>query len=123
MEPNLTQNLCPTCHQPVLASYYFCPNCGTKLNIAPLSTTIKTQIWIYGFSIILPLICFIFVTRWPGLKYYRSNDPKAKEIGKIAWILIVVSTFVTAWLAYVWTQQFIQSQLNSINTDFGTLGF
>jgi riboflavin transporter FmnP len=89
--------------------------------MAPLSTTPGTQAWIYAFSIILPMICFIFVTKWPGMKYIKSQDPKTKRIGQIAWVLIVLSTVITIWLVYNWTQQLIQSQINSINADFGGL--
>ena len=116
MEPS-APTICTVCHQPILPSYYFCPNCGTKINAAPLSTTVLTQTWIYAFSIILPIICFIFVTKWPGIKYVKSNDPQAKRIGYIAWTLLILSTLVTIWLAYIWTQEAIQSQINSINAD------
>lgn len=124
MEPNSTSasDVCPVCHQPIFPQYYFCPNCGAKLNSAPLSTTAATQAWIYAFSIILPMICFIFVTRWPGVKYFKSNDPKAKQIGEIAWALIILSTIVTIWLAIVWTQEYINSTVNSINTDMSEYG-
>ena len=114
----LPPSVCPTCHQPILSQYYFCPNCGKKINEAPLSTTLQTQAWIYAFSIILPMICFIFVTRWPGIKYFKSEDPKAKLIGQIAWTLLILSTIVVIYLAYVWTEQTIQSSINSINADF-----
>lgn len=121
MELNL--NICPVCHQPVLPQYYFCPNCGTKLNTPPLSTTVGTQLWIYAFSIILPMLVFLFVGKWPGVKYFRSADPKAKQIGYIAWALLILSTIFTIWFAFVWTQGFIQSSLNSINlnTNLGGL--
>jgi hypothetical protein len=124
MEPNpvSVSSVCPVCHQPILPQYYFCPNCGTKLNSTPLSTTASTQAWIYAFSIILPMICFIFVTRWPGVKYFKSNDPKAKEIGQIAWALLIFSTVVTIWLAIVLTQNLIQSSIDSINTDMNQYG-
>ena len=130
MEPNkIEQNtaspspsgFCPVCHQPILPQYFFCPNCGAKINSAPLSTTSGTQAWIYAFSIILPMICFIFVTKWPGMKYYKSNDLKTHRIGQIAWVLLILSTILTIWLVYIWTQQMIQSSINSINTDFGGL--
>ncbi|MES2223823.1 MAG: hypothetical protein V4469_02730 [Patescibacteria group bacterium] len=114
-----TSQTCSFCHQSLLPSYYFCPNCGNKVNTPPLSTSIPTQIGIYAFSIILPLICFIFVTRWPGMQYLKSKDEKAKKIGITAWILIVLSTIVTIWLAYVWTLDTIQSVTQSINTDMG----
>jgi hypothetical protein len=113
--------VCASCHQPVLPQYYFCPNCGAKINEAPLGTDILTQIGIYAFSIILPMICFIFVTKWQGVKYFKSEDPKAHRIGQVAWALLIISTIVTIWLVYVWTEQMIQSSVNSINTDFGGL--
>ena len=117
----LSFGICPTCHQPVLPQYYFCPNCGAKINEAPLSTTAGTQAWIYLFSIILPMICFIFVTRWPGIKYYKSSDPKTHRIGQIAWALLIISTIITIGLVYMWTEQMIRSSINSINTDFSGL--
>ena len=117
----MESNICSVCHQPILPQYYFCPNCGTKIIEAPLSTTIQTQVGIYAFSIILPMICFIFVTKWPGMKYFKSNDAKAKQIGKIAWGLLILSTLVVIYFAYVWTQNAIQSSIDSINTDFGGL--
>ncbi len=116
---NFMETTCPVCHQPILPQYYFCPNCGAKLNSAPLKVDAGTQAWIYIFSIILPMIGFIFVTRWQGMKYFRSADPKAKQIGRVALTLIIISTIVVIWLAYVWTQHTIQSTLDSINTDFG----
>lgn len=120
-DSNLTLASCPVCHQPILPQYYFCPNCGTKLSATALSTTVATQLGIYIFSIILPFIAFIFVTKWPGIKYFKSKDPTEHRIGVIAWILIILSTILTIWMAYVWTQQMIQSSISSINTDFGSL--
>lgn len=132
MEPNLNEpiaplpfvsfsGICSACHQPILPQYYFCPNCGAKINSAPLSTTAGTQAWIYAFSIILPMLCFIFVTKWPGIKYYKSNDLKTHRIGQIAWAILILSTIATIGLAYFWTEQMIQSSINSINTDFSGL--
>ena len=114
--------MCKTCHQPILPQYYFCPNCGTKVNEPPLSTSLTTQLGIYVFSIILPLICFIFVTKWPGNTYFKSQDPKAKQIGTIAWTLIIVSTIVTVWLGIIWTENFIQSQVAATNADLSADG-
>jgi len=84
----------------------------------PLSTSAGAQAWIYAFSIILPVICFLAVKYWQGIKYARSNDPKAKRIGFIAIVLMAISTVVTFWLAAVWIDQVIQSSANSI----GNLG-
>lgn len=111
----LSMLVCSYCHQPILSSYYFCPNCGTKIGSGELSTSPQAQAWIYIFSIILPMMCYIFVTRWQGLKYYRSSDPKTRQIGLNAIVLLSLSTIVTLWLGYVWAQEFVQSQVASIN--------
>jgi uncharacterized membrane-anchored protein len=115
-------NICSTCHQPILPTYYFCPNCGAKLSSAPLSTTVATQIGIYLFSIILPSICFLFITRWPGLKYFKSQDLKTKIIGEVALTLLILSTIITFWLAYVWTQGAIDSINQALNMDLSAYG-
>lgn len=111
-------DICPNCHQPILPSYYFCPNCGYKLSTPPLSTSVGAQVLIYAFSVILPWIAFIMITKWPGVKYFKSSDEKTKMIGAIAWSLLILSTIFTIWAAYVWTEEAIQSSIQSINTDF-----
>lgn len=125
MEPNAnsqTTGTCPVCHQSVLPSYYFCPNCGAKLREAPLSTSALAQIWIYLFSIILPPMCFLFVSKWPGMKYVRSRDAKTRQIGQAAWFLLILSTILTIWFAVVWTQNYIKETVDSINTDLSGYG-
>jgi hypothetical protein len=117
MEPQTT-DVCPICHEPVKPEWYFCPNCGTKLRQAPLSTSPMAQLGLYAFSIILPWILFIMVTKWQGITYLKSKNPQEKQIGIIACTLLVASTILTIWLAYVFTQQLIQSSLSSLNTDF-----
>lgn len=89
---------------------------------APLSTTAGTQAWIYAFSAILPMICFIFVAKWPGIKYLKSNDEKAKGIGQVACAILAISTIITIWAAIVLTQRVIQSSVDSINADLTEYG-
>ncbi len=113
---------CPSCHQPVLPTYYFCPNCGANLRPAPLKTDTISQIELYLFSIVLPMIAFLAVGKWQGLKYLKSKDPKEKQIGMIAWALMIISTIIVIWYTVVWTQNYIQETVNSINVDLGSLG-
>ncbi len=110
--------LCPQCHQVVSPTAYYCSNCGKKLHEPPFSTSAGAQLWIYAFSIILPIICFLAISYWPGIKYVRSDDPKVKQIGYIAIALVVISTIITFWYATVWINQQIQSSVSSI----GSLG-
>ena len=79
--------------------------------------TPQAQALVYVHSIILPMLLFITVTKWKGYTYYKSEDPKAKQIGTIAIVLMVLSLLITCWLAYVWTMDTIQSSINSINAD------
>ena len=116
MEQN---TICPTCHQAILPQYYFCPNCGTKLSSPPLETSTQAQVKLYAYSIILPFICFLTAGKWQGFKYYKSNDPKTKEIGTIACGLLILSTIIMIWLTITWTQKTIQSSVDSLNTDLG----
>ena len=115
--PTPTPSVCSVCHQPILPQYYFCPNCGAKINTAPLKTTAGAQVGLYAFSILLPIICYVFITRWQGMKYFKSHDVKTKRIGEISITLLVLSTLVTFWLAYFWTNEAIQSSITSINAD------
>lgn len=114
--------VCPVCHLPVQPEFYFCPNCGKELREKPLSTSVATQAWIYAFSIVMPMIAFLGISHWPGVRYLRSDDEAAKQIGIIASVLMAISTIVTFWLAIVWIQSYVQSSVNSINGDFGSLG-
>ncbi len=108
--------ICPRCHFPVKPEYYFCPNCGAKLTEAPLGTGLLDQLLMYAFSIILPWIAYLAITKWQGIKYLRSPDERAKQIGLIALILLIVSSVVAFWLTYVWIQGYIQQSLNSVNS-------
>lgn len=105
--------ICPQCHQPVQPEWYYCPNCGKKLSEPGLSTSLGTQLWLYAFSIILPFIGWLAITKWDGIKYARSDDPKAQEIGWIAIALLVVFSIFVTWQAAVWIQGFIQAQTST----------
>jgi hypothetical protein len=113
--------ICPQCHFPVKPEYYFCPNCGKNLRVPPLGTGLLDQLLLYAFSIILPWIAYLAITKWQGIKYLRSADGRAKQIGLIALILLIASSVVAFWLTYVWLQGYVQSSLNDVNS-LGGLG-
>jgi len=109
--------ICSTCHQPILPAYYFCPNCGAKLNAPPLSTSTRAQILLYAFSIVLPVICFLAITKWKGYAYSKSPDQKTRQIGFIAWFLLIASTIITFWYATVWIEQQVQASTDMITAE------
>ena len=112
--------VCPMCHTPVLPTYYFCPNCGTKLvGAKPLSTSVWTQAWIYVFSIIMPAIAFLAIKYWPGMDYLRSPDWERKQIGIVAIILMAASTVFLLWWSVVWLQGYVQSISSGLIPGFG----
>jgi hypothetical protein len=128
--PNITPNVtapiipgtCPVCHQPTKPEWYFCPNCGTLLHTPPLSISLFTQIKLYAFSIILPMMGFLFVTRWQGNKYFKSEDEKRSQIGLIAWGLLILSTIITVWVAVKWAESYTQETVQGINDDMSNYG-
>ena len=120
MEPPLSAlPSCIICHQPLQPTFYFCPNCGTQVKQPPLSTTFSTALWMYTLSIILPSFCYIFIGKWKGLQYLKSEDGKAKTIGIIATLILIISTVVTFWYAYTYTSKIINESLKNITTDVG----
>ena len=110
--------LCPQCHQPIAPEFYFCPNCGKKLSEPPLATDGWAQVQLYGLSIIMPLICYLAIGYWKGIRYARSDDPKARQMGWIAIALIIISSVVLFWLTAVWLNSVIQETTSSL----GSLG-
>ena len=105
--------ICPQCHFPVKPEYYYCPNCGKNLRTPALPTDMLSQVLLYSFSIILPVIFYIAVTKWQGIKYIRSSDEKAKQMGYIALALLILSSVFFFWWSIVQLQGFVQSSLNS----------
>lgn len=111
------EEICNVCHQPILPTYYFCPNCGNNLASPPLPTTIFAQTKLYLHSMILPSICFITIGRWKGIQYVQASDQKTKTIGLVACVLIILSTLFTFWLVVSTTQRIVNTSIQTINTE------
>jgi hypothetical protein len=104
MEPvPVTQIPCPFCSTLVDASAFFCPTCGKNLRVKPLSTGIATQIGLYAVSVLLPPL-FLFWT----MKYLKSTDPKAKQIGMISLGLTIAALIIAIWLSIAFTKSLTQ---------------
>lgn len=116
--------VCPVCHQPVLPTWYFCPNCGAKLSTPPLSVSFWTQAGIYLFSVVLPIMAFIAIKYWPGMKYLRSPDWTRKQIGIVALGLLIISTLLVTWWSIVWFEGFMQASTGGLlGSGSSSLGF
>ena len=107
--------ICPRCHFAVKPEYYYCPNCGAKLTEPPIGTGLLDQLLLYAFSIILPWIAYLAITKWQGIKYLRSPDTRARQIGIIATGLLVVSSIIAFWMTYNWIQSYVQQSLSDVN--------
>jgi hypothetical protein len=103
--------ICPHCHQPVAAEFYFCPNCGTPLREGEASVTVLTQIGLYALSIFLPPLGL-----WPGIKYARKNNVKEKRVGLIVIALTIISTVLTLWGIFALFNVYVNSITQALNS-------
>jgi hypothetical protein len=77
--------LCPTCHQPVRLTDYFCSNCGKNLRPRPLSTSFLSQIGLYLKTLLLPPLGIVW-----GIRYLRQPDTKSKIVGLITIVITII---------------------------------
>lgn len=105
---NNNNTVCPTCHQPILKKYYFCPNCGNNLKEKLLPISALTQIGFYALAIFLPPLGL-----WPGIKYVMKNNPHAKRVGAITIVLTLISSALTIWAIFALFNNYI-GQLNEV---------
>lgn len=85
-------------------------------NEKPLSTNIRTQIGLYLVSVLLPP----FFLGWT-IKYVKSTDPKAKQIGMISLGLTIVTLVAIIWLSIAFAKnlsQGVNQQLNQYQSFF-----
>jgi uncharacterized membrane protein YqaE (UPF0057 family) len=104
----MEQTVCPFCHFPLAQNYYFCPNCGKKINEPPVSNA--KAIGVYLLSIFLPPLGL-----WPGIRYLFSKEQKTRTVGMVAIVLTIISTVVTLWISiglFNNINQSVSSQMN-----------
>jgi hypothetical protein len=91
---------CPSCHQPMKSTDFFCPTCGKNIRPRPLSTSVSSQIILYIKALLLPPMGFFW-----GYRYYRQSDTKSKLIG---FVTILITIIEIIWIT--------QSTLTAIHT-------
>lgn len=104
------QILCPFCSTPLDATAFFCPVCGKNVKEKPIATGFLIQIGLYLVSVLLPPF-FLFWT----IKYLKSKDPMAKQIGLISLGLTIISLVLALWLTLAFVKNITQGvnlQLN-----------
>ena len=104
------QILCPFCSTPLDATAFFCSVCGKNVREKPLSTGIGVQIGLYAVSILLPPL-FIGWT----IKYLKSKDPMAKQIGMISLGLTTIALIAAVWLTLAFVKNITQGVNQQLN--------
>jgi len=99
---------CSVCHQEILETYYFCPNCGNNLKEAIAPVSVITQISLYILAILLPPLGL-----WPGIKYLMKKNRQAKTIGTVVIVLTIISIIVVTWAIFGLFNDYI-NQLNEV---------
>ena len=77
--------LCPTCHQSVRRTDYFCYNCGKNLRPRPLSNSFSSQIILYIKTLLLPPLGIIW-----GFRYLRQQGVASKIVGLITIVITII---------------------------------
>ena len=98
MEQTVT---CPKCNIPVLANFYFCPNCGKQLRPKAIDVSVIKQIGVYLLSFLLPPLGL-----YPAIRYIRQPKNSTKVIGWVAVVLTIISYVLTIYTFIGFMQQF-----------------
>lgn len=106
-------NTCKHCKNPIVETFYFCPNCGKKIKNPPYKFSISNTIVIILESVFLPPLGLI-----PGIKYFLKDDRRAQIIGVMAIVFTVISTII----GIIFTVNFINKTNESINNLYQTQG-
>jgi hypothetical protein len=100
---------CSSCALPVLAEFYFCPNCGKQLRPKPLTISLGKQIGVYLLSFFLPPLGL-----YPAIKYLRQPNKKTKIIGVVAIVLTIFSIAISLY-SFMQLMQQLSQQLNQLS--------
>ena len=102
----MDDSFCPRCKSDLPVDAKFCPQCGRNLKKS-LSTTLGTQIMIYGVSFFLAPFGLAFV-----IKYLRDGGKKERKIGYIALVITVFAVGTMLFMGLI----FINYQAKLLNS-------
>lgn len=106
----VTTSVCPNCTLPVLADFYFCPNCGKQLRDKAITLSLGRQIGVYLLSFFLPPLGL-----YPAFKYIKQPDPKTRMVGWISLILTIVSVVISI-AAFAGFMKQVSDTLNAVGS-------
>lgn len=110
VDPITSPALCPFCSSPISPTDYFCPTCGKNVREKPISTSLITQIGLYAVSALLPPL-FLGWT----IKYLKSSNPKAKQIGFISLGVMIISIILALWFSFAFMKNLSQEASSQLN--------
>lgn len=97
---------CPFCGNKIDAKAFYCPVCGKKVREKPVSTNFWPVFLLFALTVLLPPLN-IGLT----IKYMKSSDPKAKRIGLISLVTMIV-VLVIAIASTFFVTRYVSSQVN-----------
>ena len=105
-----TSATCPSCKLPVLAEFYFCPNCGKMLRSKPIVLSVPKMFGICLLSFFLPPFGLFH-----AIKYVRQTNTRTKIVGWLA-ITLTVAAYGIAILSLMTFMQRVSPILNELST-------
>ena len=103
-----TPAACPNCKLPVMAVFYFCPNCGKMLRSKPIVLSVPKMLGICLLSFFLPPFGLFH-----AIKYIRQTNIKTKIVGWLA-IILTITAYVIAIFSFI-------NILQQFNNTYGKL--
>ncbi len=85
---------CPYCGKQNDPGAHFCFHCGKQLRGSDIPTSLGAKITLYAASVLIPPFGILRT-----IKYMKSADPAAQQMGLISLILTIVTLVATVWLA------------------------
>jgi len=98
---------CPFCNNKIDPKVFYCPICGKKVREKPVSTGFWPVVLLFALCLFLPPLNIGLTIR-----YMKSGDPKAKKIGTISLVVMIVVLIAAGISTYYFTK-YISDQVNT----------
>ena len=92
---------CTNCALPVLAEFYFCPNCGKQLRVKSITVSVGRQVGLYLLTLFMPPVGIPF-----AIRYIKQPNKKTKTVGIIILSIVILSIGFTLYGYALFIQYF-----------------